>query len=393
MKDYSTYYPSINGRVVNDTEILFREKLNTLDGCDVMIDEIAHRVIIHNHTNPLDEYKEDRKLLCLNEADIHRGSYVEYDNETYLVVTDIDKNEVFKTCKIRKCNNILTFINSLNKPTTIPCILSNRTLYSDGLSSSNYITLPDGKRSCMIPLNEETKQFYINQRFIFNHNAVFTISQPDDYTQNGILTLTMTQVEFTPNDDKINNLAYNEKISLIDLNLQIENKEIQIGNTYQLTPIITKDNIVIDEDVIYETSNSNIATVDTNGIITAINTGNCIVTAILKENESIYDSVAIYAIASPVGNNYSIQIVGNDILKMTSTTVNEYIANVYDNGVLINNSVIWNVDTSKVQIVYQDSTSIKLKAFTSSGSVVLKATLTINSNVYYEKTIQFKSAF
>jgi hypothetical protein len=207
MKDYSNYYPSINDRVISDTEILFREKLNTLDGYDILIDGVAQKVIIHNHTNPLDEYKEDRKLLCLNEVNIHRGSVVFLEGENYLTVTDIDQNITFKECKIRKTNYLLKYQDKFGNIIEVPCIATNATLYSLGVQETKVVTLPDGKLSIVLPSNANTQQIDRGLRILhYKHPYKVTFV---DYSQNGLIGLVLSEDEIQDQDDLVNGIAWN----------------------------------------------------------------------------------------------------------------------------------------------------------------------------------------
>jgi hypothetical protein len=278
VKDYSTYYPSINGRVVNDTEILFREKLNTLDGCDVTIDGITHRVIIHNHTNPLDEYKEDRKLLCLNEVNIHRGSYVDFNGETYLVVTDIDKNEVFKSCKIRKCNYILTFLNSSNIPTTIPCIVEDAVKYSSGVNEGNVMSLPDGQLLITLSDNEQTQQIIKQDYRLMLYKKAFKVTY-DNRTQDGLVKLTVVQVATQEGDT--DEIAYNPVITITPIptgNLILDGSDSIIINREQSYTVKMDDNSPYSAVYRFDLSDNTL------GLITSVADMSCTIKGLSKGN-------------------------------------------------------------------------------------------------------------
>lgn len=126
----------------------------------------------------------------------------------YLFISSVESRDKYDISFMQKCNNTLTFKNSLGEIISIPCIISNLTLYSDGLEQKT-LTLLDGKRNVIIPYNEDTKDIFVQQRFIFNHDAVFSVSLPDNFSVPNLLQLTMIQSQFNDKDDKDNNLAYN----------------------------------------------------------------------------------------------------------------------------------------------------------------------------------------
>lgn len=154
-----------------------------------------------------DDYRkvifQDRSYNC------KIGEYLQFDDEQWIAIDR--KNIVGSSVTAEKCNNILTFLNSTQTPTTIPCIISNLTLYSDGLSVDRVSTMPDGKRSVVVSDNVDTSKFKIGQRFIFNHSdtSIFSISLIDNFTTPGLITLTMIQEQKQDGDDLVNNLAEN----------------------------------------------------------------------------------------------------------------------------------------------------------------------------------------
>ena len=55
------------------------------------------------------------------------------------------------------------------------------------------------------------------------------------------------------------------------------------GNTYQLNPVCKDNDVtIVSPTIVYSTSDSNIATVDNNGLLTSINVGTCNITATLE---------------------------------------------------------------------------------------------------------------
>ncbi|MFO6393091.1 Ig-like domain-containing protein, partial [Pseudomonas aeruginosa] len=81
--------------------------------------------------------------------------------------------------------------------------------------------------------------------------------------------------------------------------------------TLQLTVSITLNGQVVnDKTVMNSTNDSNIATVDANGLITAINTGSVTVTAQLADNPTVQDAISLTVEDLP-RDNYALTINGD----------------------------------------------------------------------------------
>lgn len=223
MKNYSNYYPSSKDFLHDSGGILFNiQQQNALhEGSTVTIDGVSSDVIIQEHTNPYGENREERILHCLETVSIHRGSMVYWDSEYWLVMTDIDFNGVYKSSKITKCTNVLTYKNKNGIVIKQPIVLADQTVLTDGIKETSKITSYDTMRFALMPYNSGTKEIYLQQRFMLNHNSVFETTKIDDYTYclnedgnvvSGVLKLTLTQIALTIEDDLVNNLAYNEDL-------------------------------------------------------------------------------------------------------------------------------------------------------------------------------------
>jgi len=295
MEDYSNYYPSSKVVKKNNVELWFYNMVNqSEDGCEPMINGTKTPCLIQQHTNPLDEYKEDRKLITLSE-NIKRGDMVEnYDNDTWLIVTDVDLDCYYYTCKIRKCNNILKWKDKYGNIHEYPCIVSQDTFYNTGIATTKPMVLGDGKLTAYIQKNEITKDIERDMRFIFE-KYVYQVTYVDAITLsnkgNGVIVLKMEETEEIHGDDFENQLA-NNSIEPLQLIIEGENL-IKINDSIKLNSIVKRGNEVIKEDVIWISSDNNIVKVDDNGIITGVNKGQCEIICQLRNNPNISDKITV----------------------------------------------------------------------------------------------------
>ncbi len=75
-------------------------------------------------------------------------------------------------------------------------------------------------------------------------------------------------------------------VPVTGLTLQPEERTIVVGDNFTLVPIITPSNAT-DKNVSWTSSNTAVATVDDDGIVTGVSVGNAVITATSSENSSI----------------------------------------------------------------------------------------------------------
>jgi hypothetical protein len=399
MKDYSNYYPSINDRVISDTEILFREKLNTLDGHDILIDGVAQKVIIHNHTNPLDEYKEDRKLLCLNEVNIHRGSVVFLEGENYLTVTDIDQNITFKECKIRKTNYTLKYQDKFGNIIEVPCIATNATLYSLGVQETKVVTLPDGKLSIVLPSNSNTQQIDRGLRILhYKHPYKVTFV---DYSQNGLIGLVLSEDEIQDQDDLVNGVAWNGYVAptpqsdIYEITI-LNNQALTLNrwSSWQIEWEVKKNGEIVNLPVTFTTSNSNIVSVNSSGLCqTTSSTGSATITVKISSNPAIYKTISITNVTSNA--TYTCEIDGESILDIGDQS--KYVGLIKSSGIIqTDKSVVWeiNFNGNPTNIIKYETGINECMIWANNvgitGTIYLIAKYINNPSIQFTKTIDIK---
>ncbi len=102
MKDYSNFNPNPINKLIWSSQKVFNNQLK-FEGQEIKIENKLIKAIIRNHGNPTNEFKEERFLITGKEIDIQRGDIIEYLNEIYLVITDVDRdNQIYNTCKLKK---------------------------------------------------------------------------------------------------------------------------------------------------------------------------------------------------------------------------------------------------------------------------------------------------
>lgn len=188
MRDFSEFNSNLNEINKRSGMKIFEKQLKSLEGADIKIDEIPYRGIILNHLNDMSESKEDRGLNVQLDTPVKQGSYVIYNEEVYLVVSDIDNHHYYKTVTLRKCNQTVN-LKGWDKP--IPCFVTNDSYGNKLLLDSDILSMSDEKCKITIQDNQFTRKILKNTRFMFEHSehGIFKVFSIDVVYQKGLITL------------------------------------------------------------------------------------------------------------------------------------------------------------------------------------------------------------
>lgn len=233
MKDWSNYNtsPSYKDLLIYGGKETFKMQLEGIEGRDIFLNDDIDtvKVLIQTNTNPMNEKQYDYKLTCDLELNFKTGDLVKFEdtNEIYLTVTKVRSNDITKSGKIKLCNYLLKWKNSDNKTISTPCIISNKTLYTDGAELKE-IPLGDTKISIQLPNNKETYKLTRDFRLIIGRTVYKITNDTEIYTLDGLITLIATETEKSPKDDLEDGIAYNNFTDIEDVPEIDENYEIII---------------------------------------------------------------------------------------------------------------------------------------------------------------------
>ena len=127
----------------------------------------------------------------------------------------------------------------------------------------------------------------------WNYVTVMVNSSNDAFGGKDYLTAYFTQEDGTAETEFYVDHFYIAKVVISAISVDAADSEILIGNTTQLTVKNQLNHNVAVTDVTFTSSNSDIATVNSNGEVTAVTTGDVTITATLNENTTIYNTTNI----------------------------------------------------------------------------------------------------
>lgn len=134
-----------------------------------------------------------------------------YWHDTWWILYHEEKLSIFshKTYVCKKCNFIynMKFNGEIYQ---IPLLLTNLTLYSDGMADRVAMSAEEGGRRITYPVNDLTKNLKIGSRIMLSNDTIYEIAHIDDFSRVGVVDAVLNQIFFNSQDDKENIIAWND---------------------------------------------------------------------------------------------------------------------------------------------------------------------------------------
>jgi hypothetical protein len=342
----------------------------------------------------------DDKIIR-TKASIQTGDLIDYRDERYLIISQIDRNNLSNRSRMRKCNYSIAF-NWSGNIKWFDAVIDGDTF---SVEEGRIMSLPIGKINVYLQDSSDAKDIKLDQRF-FNSNQPFIV-EGLDRTNKGVVKLNCKLDSFNPAyDDVENNIVDRWKYETNHMyTLSITNgtsANVMLNDTIQLICVATDNDDLIDIPTItYSSSHPNVVSVDNQGKVMGIEVGQAIITASMTYHPTISNTIQI-TVVEEMSHNYSILLSGEVAIKLGQSK--SYVAAIYDNGSeVIDQSIQWilkNQDNStpvKGSITANTGNSSTIKAGSQyeymNNYIVLTAALTSDANITAEKIIQIRSLF
>jgi len=171
-------------------------------GEDVQINNKSENIkaLITNTT--LEQVYDDRKITTLH--DIQRGDIIEYNNKNYMVISEIADKRYSKYKAVMRYLTHKIMINQNCNFTELDCYITNSSLKVD---AGEIMSLTSGNIQVHISAQQINSTVSLTSRF-FVGNQVFKVEGIDDFTREGIITLSCKLDTINPSiDDIVNRIA------------------------------------------------------------------------------------------------------------------------------------------------------------------------------------------
>lgn len=289
---------------------------------------------------------DDWKTLLFQDVshDIEIGKLYIFDESTWITVNiEKDKN-LTGTCTIRRCNNTLRWIDEATgaiyeEPCAIEYLVKEP---RDYMTQGSPFKTPGGFLHIDVQLNDRTNLIQENKRFLFGNVGHWTgyrvigtgindFRNMKTYDPDSAKLLTLDLIADFVNDDLddiVNGIA-DYYTNLYTVTISSSSIQGAIGDTFQLTEYILYNGHSASRTMEWTSSSNGIATVS-DGLVTFISNGSCIITTNILDNTSASASCEVIVSASPLTNNeIIISPDTNYILEGMSRTYSVYL---YENG-------------------------------------------------------------
>lgn len=157
------------------------------EGEELKINGQVDWCLVQTSSNPLKELDDLRKIHCPMSMKVNRGDYVEYENDIWLVDTNVvNVADAYQSTRISRCSYVLKWQNSTGEIIERPIVSYNASAYNTGVTGNNTIQIGSDQLMILIPFDEETKSVTRGKKFFIDNNMedpmTYELTRPDRTT-------------------------------------------------------------------------------------------------------------------------------------------------------------------------------------------------------------------
>lgn len=249
--------------MVEEESIPFDFKFHKIDA---WVDNVTEAAL--NAEKDDSDYKEIFFRDCTHES--CRGRYYKYENNYWIVYSDPSKEESISRIKIRRCNNILKWVDNKGELHEYPCVI-DYSLSSTNSQTSRMIQQANSHITVIVQGNKDTLSIKKNRRFIFN-GVCYRFFAINNYMQNSYVDKDTPILfydfyeEMTIDTDNIDaNIADDIRGDFV-LSSDIEDIQSPQGFSSQLDiTVYNGDNVIENPVLVYSSSDEDVVTIDEDG--------------------------------------------------------------------------------------------------------------------------------
>ena len=269
------------------------------------------------------------------------GDYISFDYGGDIhdwLLTSLDKKLYYDIKgRIERCNIRLKWQDIDGAIHGYPAVAKEK-LTSNKFDFSSDININQGKLTINVRYNENTRLIPINKRFLFGDPyQAFKVISLVNYTDTNTLGIDMVIDNISPTDDlEIGIANYNSYLYSVDI-LESDFQQI-VGYNSQLHYETRINDVVTPLDVVWESSDNNIGTIDQLGNIELLSVGIVVFTCYLSGDPFVKDTINVTCTNTPV-NIVDIVIfpIVSDILESeTQNFTTKKLINNVDSGEILN---------------------------------------------------------
>lgn len=310
-------------------------------GTDITINGIPKRAVITNTSFSNSSSHDDKNISTLE--NIKQGDRIEYNDLYWLIVSEVNGKRYGKYKGVmRACNHIIGF-NINDNPVCIPVIAYGSAI---GITSNQYLTVPQDEIILTMQDNDITRQIKINDRLAKWNKAYEVIGI--DSTEPGLLHLHCSNDAIEAGD-----IEYSCPLAGdIDAGWYIVitgDTELETENEYQYTAKLYDYNDVEHDisNIIWSLSAEVNSTIDENGNLTTAANGENITILAKVEGTNIVGELQVEVI----GLDISYTLIGDGTIHVSDTqtyTANKLVNGTPDPNAVFNFSIDYRGQSSSI---------------------------------------------
>lgn len=354
------------------------------------------KVLISNATTNQNYY--DDKFIRSRES-LSCGELLDYKNSVWMIISQVDEKSSFFRARMRRADLMMKIYINGN--------LCGFYCYGEdtnvSLDENKIMTISSDEIRLVLPTTELTEQLVIGNRFL-KFGAAWKITGFDK-VKKGLITLCATKDVFNDDDDKENEIAdrwkhetkHSYTISFINAGVL----SFSIGETKQMEYAVYDAGVLVEETkaVTFTAGNTEVATIDAKGILTAVGIGSSYITVTLNEVPTVQATCGITVGEPEPSGNYSITLDYKSAIIKAGGLAKTYNAKVY-NGTQLDylKIVIWSITntdgstTNMATLVDKGNNSCTVQAVDNNDyigeTVILKAELSDDATVINELKLE-----
>jgi hypothetical protein len=315
---------------------------------------------------------------------IPTGAYVKFDDAVWIVYNPFNVASTTGTAIVVRANCTYNQFDYYGNVIQTPMVFLKNLTLATAPTITDTTVIGDAYQHIILQLNSDTQSFNNNTRIILGKSAYFISGLVDfvqEFTGNTdsvhLIRGDARWTEPTANDDMTNGIADGNSFSF---SISISGNEQQdVGHTQTLNVTATRNGEVVTSTTnnpisyTYSSSDSSVATVDTNGIVTGVSQGTCNLIAVLKQNTSVSATFTVQ-VQQAVTEDYVTftTTVPQSITQFDSATIN---AAYFVNGVQASDAITYAFSgaSSSSYTATQSGNSLTIECWNSDNPLIVTA--------------------
>lgn len=230
-------------------------------------------------------YFHDRMIRTKEE--LHPGDLIAFQNATWMVTTQVTREENSSIARMRLCNHVTKFILA-DWLYPFPSVIEMERLSIDAAGA---VFLAAGSLTCTLRADDIANTIAINQRFVAS-DAVWTVVGVDK-TNPGLVLLNTERTQQGSGDDMVNEIANADTLPTWTIALQSAVESVPLGDTLTVTAILNRSGVAQEAATfLWSSANASIVSV-ADGVLSGVAEGSTTVTVRWAEHPSVSLDVPI----------------------------------------------------------------------------------------------------